>query len=90
MRACVEQVEVLGWTKSQTRQLLELALQKVHGRINQRKIIMIIYTAIKDIPAKVWTDYFVAVNLHPHYHMNFHDWIKKISPAFKTGERAYF
>ena len=70
--------------KAQTRQLLELAQQKVHGQINQWQIIMVISTAIQNIPAKVWTDSFVAVNLHPHHRMTFHDWIKKISPAVKT------
>ena len=41
-------------------------------------------------PAKVCTYSFVAVNLHPHHRMNFHDWIQKVSPAVKTGETAYF
>ena len=76
--------------KAQTRQLLELTRLKVHVRINQWKLIMIIYTAIQNIPAKVWTDTFVDVNLHPNHRMTFHDWIKKISPAVKTGETAYF
>ena len=53
--------------KSQTRQLLELAQEKFHSRINQWKIIMIISTYIQNTPAKVWTDYFVAVNLNPHH-----------------------
>ena len=39
--------------KAQTRQLLDLALRKVHGRINQRQLIVIISTAIKNIPAEV-------------------------------------
>ena len=64
--------------KAQTRQLLDLARRKVHGRINQWQIIMVISTAIQNIPAKVWIDSFVAVNLHPHHRMMFHDWIKKI------------
>ena len=51
---------------------------------------MIISTAIHNIPAKFWTDYFVAVNLHPHHRMNFTDWIKNISPAIKTVETAHF
>ena len=49
--------------KAQTRELLYLARQKVHGRINQWQLIMVISTAIQNIPAKVWTDSFVAVNL---------------------------
>ena len=51
---------------------------------------MIISTVIQNIPHKVWTYSFVAVNLHPRHRMTFHDWIKKISPAVKTGEIAYF
>ena len=51
---------------------------------------MIIYASIQNIPDKVWTDSFVAINLHPHHRMTFPDWIKKISPAVKTGETAYF
>ena len=39
--------------KSKTRQLLELARQKVHGRINQCQIIMTIYTVTQKIPEKV-------------------------------------
>ena len=42
--------------KAQTRQLLELAQRKVHGQINQYQIIVIISTAIQNIPAKFWTD----------------------------------
>ena len=76
--------------KAQKRHLLELARQKVHGRINPWQIIMIISTAIQNIPDKVWTYSFVAINLHPHHHMTFHDCIKKISTAVKTGETAYF
>ena len=76
--------------KLQTRQLLELARRNVHGWINQWQLIMFISTAIQNIPAKVWTDSFVAVNLHPHHRMTFHDWIRKISPAVKNGETAYF
>ena len=64
--------------KSQTRQILELEWRKVHGRIYQWHIIMIISTAIQNIPVEVWTDSFVGVNLHPHHCMNFHDWIKNI------------
>ena len=57
--------------KTQTRQLLELAQRKVHGRINQWQLIMIISTAIQNMPAKLWTDSFFAVNLHPHYRLSF-------------------
>ena len=76
--------------KAQTRELLDLARRKVHGRINQWQLIMVISTAIQNISAKVWTDSFVAVNLHPHHRMTFHDWIKNISPAVKTVEKEYF
>ena len=75
--------------KSQTRQLLESARRKVHGQINQWQNIIIIFTAIQNIPAKVWTDSFVAVNLHPHHRINFPDCIKKISTCVKTGATAY-
>ena len=76
--------------KYQTRQILELARRKVYGCINQWQIIMIISTDIPNIAAKFWTDSFVAVNLHPHHRMTFPGWIKKISPAVKTGETTYF
>ena len=76
--------------KAQTRQLLEFARRKVRGQINQWKISMIISKAIQNIPAKVWTDSFVAVNLNPHHRMTFPDWIKKISLAVNMGETAYF
>ena len=39
--------------KAQTRQLLDLARRKVHGRINQWQLIMVISTAIQNISAKV-------------------------------------
>ena len=76
--------------KAQPRQLLDLSRRKVHGRINQWQLIMVISTAIQNISAKVWTDSFVAADLHPHHRMTFPDWIKKISPAVKIGETAYF
>ena len=53
--------------KAQTRQILDLALRKVHVRITQWQLIMVISTAIQNISAQVWTDSFVAVNLHPHH-----------------------
>ena len=51
---------------------------------------MIISTATQKKPAKVWTDSFVSVNLHPHHCMTFHYWIKKISPDVKTRDTSYF
>ena len=42
--------------KTQTRQLMELVQQKVHGCINQCQLIMIISTVIQNIPDKFWTD----------------------------------
>ena len=76
--------------KAQTRQIPELALQKVNGQINQWQIIMIIYKSIQNIPAKIWTDSIIAVNLNPHHCLYFSGCIKKIAPDIKTGETAYF
>ena len=42
------------------------------------------------IPDKLWTDYFVAVDLYPHHFLSFSGWIKKIAPAINTGETEYF
>ena len=63
---------------------------KVHVWINQWQFIMIIYTAIQKFPSKVWTVSFVDVNLHPHHCLYYSECIKKIAPAIKTGETAYF
>ena len=76
--------------KAQTRQLLDFSRRKVHGRMNQWQIIMIIYKATQNIPVKVWTYSFVAVNLHPHHHLNFSDWIQNIAPAVKIEETAVY
>ena len=76
--------------KAQTRQIMELAWRKVHGRINWWQLIMIISTAIQSIPIKFWTDSFVAVNLHSHHRLYFYGWIKNIEPAVNTVETAYF
>ena len=76
--------------KAQTRQIMRLARRKILFHINQCQIIMIISTVIQNIPAKVWTDYFVTVNLHPRHCMTFHDWIKNISPDVKTGDTEHF
>ena len=76
--------------KAQIRKLVELARCNIHGQINNLHLIMIISTSTQNISDKFWTYYFVAVNLHPHHHMNFTDWIKKILPAVKTGKTAYF
>ena len=59
--------------KAQTSQLLDLECRKVHGRINQWQLIMVIPTAIQKNSAKFWTYSFVAVNLHPHHRMMFPD-----------------
>ena len=76
--------------KAQTRKLLQLEYQKVNGRINQWKLIMIISTATQNITTKLWTDYFVSVNLHPHNRFYFSDCIKKIAPYVNMGETEYF
>ena len=67
-----------------------LARRKVHGQINQWKLIIIIFIATQNIPVKVWTDFFVAVNLHPHHQLYFSEWIKKIVSYVKMVETAYF
>ena len=51
---------------------------------------MIIYTAIQNIPTKVWTDSFISINLHTHHRLYFYGWIKNIEPAVKTGKTSYF
>ena len=51
---------------------------------------MVLYTSIRNIPAKVWIYSFFAVNLHLRHHMTFHECINNISPAVKKGETAYF
>ena len=76
--------------KAQTRQILELTQQKVHGRLNQWKLIMIVSTFIQNIPDKFWTDSVVDVNRRPHHCLSFYGWIKKIVPAVKRGETEYF
>ena len=74
----------------QTRHLLVMMRHKVHDWITQWQLIMITYTSIQIITSKVWTYYFVAVNIHPHYYLSYSDWIKKILPAVMTGEKKYF
>ena len=66
--------------KDRIRQLLEMAGRKVRVRINQWKLVMIIYTDTQNIPAKFWTDSFVAFNLRTHQRLYFSDCIKKIVP----------
>ena len=51
---------------------------------------MIVSTSIQKNPDKVWADYFVDVNLHPHRRLSFSGWIKNIGPAVNTGGKAYF
>ena len=67
------------------RQLLELEGWKFHGQIKQRQLIMIISTAIQNIPAKVCTYYFADTKLHPHHSLSFSGWINNIEPDVKTG-----
>ena len=69
---------------------MELVRRKIHGRINQWQLIVIISKATQNIPSKVWTDSFVSVNLPTHQRMNFPNWIKNILPSVKTRETAYF
>ena len=76
--------------KTQTSQLLELEQWKVRVQINQWQLIVIISTAIQNIPDKFCTYSFVSVNLHPCHCMTFPDWIKNISLAIKTEETEYF
>ena len=73
-----------------TSQILEMARKKAQARINQWQPNMIITTDIQNISGKVWTDSFVAVNLHPHHCLSFDDWVENISSSLKTGETDYF
>ena len=63
---------------------------KVCGQINQWNLTMIIYTAIQNISAKVWTYSFVSVNLHPNHRLSFSDWIKNIALTVQMGDTAPF
>ena len=71
--------------KAQTRQLLDLERRKIHGRITQWQLIIIISATTQNISTKVGTDSFVDIKLHPRHRMKFPDWINNISPAVKTG-----
>ena len=51
---------------------------------------MIIYTDIQNIYAKVWTYFFVSVNLHLCHRLSFAYWIKNIALAVKMGDTAHF
>ena len=57
--------------KDQTRNILDIEQQKVRGRINLWQIIMIISTSIQNISDKIWTDYFISVNLYTYHHLCF-------------------
>ena len=76
--------------KAHTKQLLNMVRRKVHGRITQWHIIVIISTDIQNVPAKVWTDSFVALSLHPQRRFSFYDRKKNILQDVKTGGTAYF
>ena len=64
--------------------------QKVCGQINQWNFTMIIDTAIQNIYVKVWTYYFVSVNLHPCHRLSFADWIKNIALTVNMGDTVHF
>ena len=70
--------------------ILERECCKLNLWTNQWKIIMEVYTAIQNIFAKVWTYYFVAVNLHPCNHFYFVEWIDKISTYVNMRDTYYF
>ena len=72
------------------RQGVNAAWRKVNDHIKQWQLIMIASTAIQKISSKVWTDYFVAVNLHPSHCFSLADYIKNIILAVKTGDTACF
>ena len=57
--------------KDQTRKILDIEQQKVRGQINQWHIIMVISTSIQNISDKIWTDYFISVNLYTYHHLCF-------------------
>ena len=76
--------------KDQTRELLELTWREFQVKIIHWHIIVIISTAIKNIPTKFWTCSFVAVNLHSHHRMIFRECINRILPAIQTVQTAYF
>ena len=44
----------------------------------------------KNTPGKVWTDFCVAVKLHPNNSFSLAEYIKNISPDMKMEETYYF
>ena len=70
-----------------TRQLLDMERKKVHDRISQWELIF--STDSQNTSSKFWTDYFVAVNLHPHHCLSFTDQINNIATAVKMVEMYY-
>ena len=51
--------------------------------------VTMVSTTIQNISEKVWTDYFVAYNLHPHHHLYFVNCINNIVLYIKTTETDY-
>ena len=76
--------------KSVSRQMIDWARRKVHGKISQWHLIGILCVGIKYGKAEKWASSFKNVNIHQHHRVSFEEWVERTSAHIRTGENNYY
>ncbi len=70
------------------RELLDMVRYKVR-MISQFDFIAICVKAFVKVKSTYWVKSFFKVNLHPDFHIDFVDWLKRIDKKVQAGERFF-
>ena len=56
--------------------------------IDQWYLVLVVLAMLRDCGASdVWTNSFIAVNMHPDYRVGYDEWMQKISPAVASADK---
>ena len=56
--------------------------------IDQWYLVLVVLAMLRDCSASdVWTNSFIAVNMHPDYRIGYEEWMQKISPAVASADK---
>ena len=76
--------------KNVSRQMIDWAREKFHGKISQWHLIRILCVGIKYYKTTTWFNSSNTINIHPHHRVSFEEWVHYISYHIKTGEKNFY
>ena len=74
--------------KARMRPLVDV-VSRLHGVIDQFKLITSMVQALKNGDPQDWVRSFMSVNMHPKHRLPFEDWLRKIATCIQTSDAAF-